>query len=200
MGTNTKLQESNDDEVVTIHGVSWEDLEHRLTRKGDAPLPRIAYLDGELELVSPSIEHERAKSNIGSLIEMYAVEREIEISSAGSWLLKNARRKAGAEPDECYIVGPYEDRKRPDFAIEVVKTSGGIDKLEIYRRLDVTEVWFWIRGAIEVHVLRDGAWVRAARSTFLPGLDLELLCACLDRPSTTAAIRAFRDALRAATR
>lgn len=91
-------------------------------------------------------------------------------------------------------------RKRPDFAIEVVKTGGGIDKLEVYRRLDVTEVWFWIRGAMQIHMLRDGAWEQVARSTFLPGLDLELLCACLDRPSTTAAIRAFRDALLAATR
>lgn len=189
-----------DHSVITLHGVSWEELERRLAHKGDAPIPRIAYLDGELELVSPSIEHERAKSNIGSLIEVYAIEFDIELSSAGSWLLQDRRRKAGAEPDECSIVGPYEDRKRPDFAIEVVKTGASIDKLEVYRRLDVTEVWFWIRGAMQIHVLRDGAWEQVARSTFLPGLDLELLCSCLDRPSTTAAIRAFRDALQAAKR
>lgn len=188
------------DEIVTMRGMSWAELERFLARKGDAPVPRIAYLDGELELMSPSIEHERAKSNIGALVETYAVDAGIRLSSAGSWLLKNKRRRVGAEPDECYIAGPYEDRKRPDFAIEVIKTGGGIDKLEVYRRLDVSEVWFWKRGAVEVHVLRDDAWVQVPRSTFLPELDLVLLCACLDRPSTTEAIWAFREGLRAAVR
>ena len=183
------------DRRVLLHGVSWAELERRLARKGDAPVPRIAYLDGELELVSPSIEHERAKSNIGALVEAYAIEAGIELSSAGSWLLKNRRRRAGAEPDECYIVGPYADRKRPDFVIEVVRSAGGLDKLEIYRRLDVREVWFWIRGAIQVHVWREAAWHLVTRSPSLPGLDLELLCACLDRPSTTAAVLALRAAL-----
>jgi len=43
------------------------------------------------------------------------------------------------EPDECYLVGD-QDKSAPDLAIEVIGTSGGIDKLEIYRRLDVGEV------------------------------------------------------------
>jgi len=182
-------------EVVTLADVSWRELEHRIALKHDEQIPRIRYLDGVLELVSPSVEHERAKSNIGALIEAYAVERGIELSSAGSWLLRNKRRRVGCEPDECYIVGPYGDRKRPDFAIEVIKTAGGLDKLEIYRRLDVNEVWFWHRGKIEVHGFDGTGWRRVERSSYLPDLDLALLCSFLDRPSTTAAIRDFRAAL-----
>jgi hypothetical protein len=32
-----------DHSVVTIHDVSWEELERRLAHKGDDSLPRIAY-------------------------------------------------------------------------------------------------------------------------------------------------------------
>ena len=67
-------------------------------------------------------------------------------------------KEAGCEADECYIFGPRpRDKARPDLAIEVVWTSGGLDKLEVYRRLEVGEVWFWKDGVIAVHVLdRDG--------------------------------------------
>jgi Uma2 family endonuclease len=49
-------------------------------------------------------------------------------------------KKVGLEPDECYSIG--HARKLPDFALEVVETSGGIDTLEAYRRLGFREVWF----------------------------------------------------------
>ncbi|MEM6520792.1 MAG: hypothetical protein AAF892_18895 [Cyanobacteria bacterium P01_D01_bin.71] len=38
--------------------------------------------------------------------------------------------------------------------IEVVVTSGGIDKLEGYRRLAVTEVWFWEDGVLKLYHLK----------------------------------------------
>ncbi len=43
-------------------------------------------------------------------------------------------------------------REAPDLAIEVIWTSGGIDKLESYRGLGVGEVWFWREGRMEVFV------------------------------------------------
>ena len=95
-----------------------------------------------------------------------------------------------------YIVGPDQDKERPDLAIEVIWTSGSIDKLEIYRRLKVGEVWFWKDGVLSVHVLSQGRYQRAERSALLPALDLALLCSFLDRRSATEAMRDFRDALR----
>jgi hypothetical protein len=41
---------------------------------------RIAFLDGALEIMSPSKDHERIKSYIGRLIEAYALERDIHLS------------------------------------------------------------------------------------------------------------------------
>jgi Uma2 family endonuclease len=77
-----------------------------------------------------------------------------------------------------------------------VWTSGGIDKLEIYRRLGIGEVWFWKASRIEVHVLRQQGYERTDRSALFPDLDMELLCSFLDHPTALQAVKAFREALR----
>jgi Uma2 family endonuclease len=84
----------------------------------------------------------------------------------------------------------------PDLAIEVVWTSGGIDKLDVYRGLGVGEVWIWREGAIEVYVLAGDAYERRARSEALPDIDLSLLAAHIDAEHQTEAVRTYRLALR----
>ncbi len=158
-------------------------------------VPRICYLDGAMELMSPSKDHERIKSYIGRMIEAYALERGIDLSPYGAWTLREAPKRAGVEPDECYLIGPDQDRDTPDLVIEVIWTSGGIEKLEAYRRLGVSEVWFWRDDAIEVHVLRDDDYTRQPRSAYLSGLDLTLVCSLLDKPTALQAIKALRHAL-----
>ncbi|HVS66366.1 MAG TPA: Uma2 family endonuclease [Thermoanaerobaculia bacterium] len=184
------------DQRLVRYGVPWEHFEAELALRGDRPVPRMAYLDGALELMTPSQRHENLKSMIGRLIEVYALENGIELSPYGSWTLRNAPQEAGVEPDECYIVGLDQTKEIPDLAIEVVWTSGGIDKLEIYRRLGVGEVWFWRAGRIAVHVLLDETYLKAPSSELFPGLDLELLCSFLDHPTATKAMREFREAIR----
>jgi Uma2 family endonuclease len=71
----------------------------------------------------------------------------VEFQTAGSWTVKNKRVRRGAEPDECYVFSGFAAPKRPDLAIEVIWTSGGIDKLNVYRKLGVPEVWCWEEGA-----------------------------------------------------
>jgi Uma2 family endonuclease len=183
------------DQRLVSYGVPWSHYEAQLALRGDAPVPRIAYLEGALELMSPSKDHERIKSYIGCLVEAYALERGIDLSPYGAWTLKSPPSQSGLEPDECYLVGD-QTKEAPDLAIEVVWTSGGIDKLEIYRRLGIGEVWFWKASRIEVHVLRQLRYERSDRSRLFPDLDLELLCSFLDRPTALQAVKAFRDALR----
>jgi Uma2 family endonuclease len=185
------------DQRLVTYGVPWAHYEAQLALRGEAAVPRMAYLEGALELMTPSKDHERVKSLIGCLVETYALERDIEFSPYGAWTLKSAPRQAGAEPDECYIVGSDQSKQIPDLAIEVVWTSGGIDKLEIYRRLRIGEVWFWKQGRIEIHVLRGDDYAREDRSLLFPDLDISLLCSFLDRPTALQAVRGFRDAVRA---
>src|SRR5262245_22136591 len=128
------------DQRLVRYGVPWSHFEVELALRGDRSSPRMAYLQGALEIMSPSKAHERIKSYIGMLVEAYALEAGLDLSPYGGWTLKNAPAEAGLEPDECYIVGSDQDKPAPDLAIEVVWTSGGINKLEIYRRLGVQEV------------------------------------------------------------
>jgi Uma2 family endonuclease len=186
------------DQRVVMHGISWSHYEAQLAVRGDSPSPRISYLDGAMELMSPSKDHERIKSYIGRLIEAFATDRGVDLSPYGAWTLKEAPKQAGVEPDECYLVGSDQSRETPDLVIEVIWTSGGIDKLEAYRRLRVSEVWFWKDGAIQIHVLRGDRYEPTEQSTSLPGLDPALLVSFLDRPTAIQAVRAFRAALAAA--
>ncbi len=183
------------DQRLVTYAVPWSHYEAQLALRGEAPVPRIAYLEGAMELMSPSKDHERIKSYIGCLVEAYALERGVDLSPYGAWTLKSPPKQSGLEPDECYLVGD-QDKEIPDLAIEVVWTSGGIDKLEIYRRLGVGEVWFWKDSRIEIHVLRQQDYERTDRSRLFPDLDLELLGSFLDRPTALQAVKAFRDALR----
>jgi Uma2 family endonuclease len=178
------------------HDVSWAQLAAFLRRKGEAGVPRIAYLDGVLELVTPGWDHGRVQSYLGRLVETYALERGILLSPYGQWTQRSKVKRAGAEPDECYQIGKQTPHRRPDLVIEVMWSPPRVDKLEIYRRLGVREVWLWRRGRLEVHVLRGRTWHQVARSPSLPGLDLDLLMTFLDRPTVIEAMRDFRDVLR----
>ena len=66
----------------------------------------------------------------------------------------------------------------------------------MYRKLGVREVWHWIDGQIQVHVLRGTRYAPVAESEALPGIDLVLLVSFLDRPTASRAIRDYRGALR----
>ncbi len=183
------------DEVHTRSNVSWSQLARYLAKKGERAVPRVTYLDGVLELVSPARGHEKHGAWIGALVAMYALERGIELSAYGSWTLKDELKRAGAEPDECFILGDDKGkRKRPHFAIEIQWSRKGIDKLEVYKRLGVREVWFWVSDALAVYVLKRGKFVEVERSAALPDLDLELR-SFLDRPTMTTAMREYRAAL-----
>jgi Uma2 family endonuclease len=183
------------DQRVIMHRVPWSHYEAELAVRGEKSVPRISFLEGTMELMRPSRDHERIAAWIARLVEVFAEEHGVELSPYGSWTLKHPAL-AGAEPDECYIVGEDLTKQRPDLAIEVVWTSGGIDKLEIYRWLGIAEVWFWNDEKITIHVLRGDHYEHVSRSAALPGLDVDLLCSFLDRSLLSAAKREYLAAIR----
>ena len=198
MYTQAEYEQHDDrpteDHIIHLSGISWEDYERLVAMRGDHSAPRIAYLNGEVEIMSPSQMHEAVKSMIGCLVETYCLERDIPFSTYGSWTLLAKDRSRGAEPDECYVFGTA-DSNQPHLAIEVVWTSGRIDKLDIYRKLGVKEVWYWRKGHIQPYCLRNDRYEPVATSEVLPGLNLDLLTSFLDRPTTYEAIRGYREAL-----
>ncbi len=185
------------DQRVTFYDVSWADFELILQIRGDHSGVRMTYLNGVLELMSPSVDHEGIKKVIARLLEAYAEETGIPFNGFGSWTLKNPARARALEPDECYSLSLGRPT-RPDLAIEVVWTSGGIDKLDVYRGLGVREVWFWREGGIEVYVLVDEQYERREHSTLLPDLDRAELARHIDTENQTESVRRYREAIRRA--
>ena len=110
--------------------------------------------------------------------------------------MRRAVRARGVEPDECYVLGTHKPQ-RPDFAIEVMWTTGGIDKLDVYQGIGVPEVWRWQDGKVEVHALRGHHYERISRSELLPELDPELLAELSTWEDQSGAVRALRARIRA---
>jgi malate dehydrogenase (oxaloacetate-decarboxylating)(NADP+) len=50
------------DQRVVMHGRSWADYEAQLALQGERSRPKLAYLDGDIELMSPSRDHEKLNS------------------------------------------------------------------------------------------------------------------------------------------
>lgn len=113
-----------EDQRVALYDVSWADFEVILHIRGDRAGVRLTYLNGVLELMSPSVDHEGIKTTIGRLLEAYAEERALTLNGFGSWTLKNPLRARALEPDECYSLSEGRPT-RPDIAIEVVWSPAG---------------------------------------------------------------------------
>jgi Uma2 family endonuclease len=179
---------------VRLTGVPWE-VYVALREAVDTPGVRMTYCEGELEIMSPLPEHEDTKTTIGRLVELYAIECDVRLYGYGSTTFRTAARAHGLEPDECYCVG-HRLKDVPDIAIEVVLTSGGLEKLPVYKRLKVREVWFWEGDAFHLHALRAKGYESIQASELLPGLDLEAVASFVRRSDQHEAVRAFRDWLR----
>jgi Uma2 family endonuclease len=181
--------------------VNWQGYQQLLALRGESSVPRITYLEGLAELMSPSRYHEIDKKRLARLLEAWSDITGVPLEGYGSWTLEDEEADRGAEADECYTVRRVvkSDRDRPDVAIEVVWTSGGINKLEVYRKLGVREVWFYQRGKLRFFALRreagDDVYREVPRSELLPELPVDVLLACMQEPDQTSAVRALRAAL-----
>jgi Uma2 family endonuclease len=184
------------DERVVLRGISWDRYEALLGFLGDDfPGVRVTYLEGALELMSPSRSHEAIKTMFARLIETYAMEARLDLNGYGSTTFRKRAKKRGAEPDECWSLGVMG--KVPDIAFEVIWASGGIDKLAVYQGLGVPEVWLWKAGAITIHLLGPKGYRKARRSRILPALDVAELARFLERADQTPAAIEYREGLQA---
>ena len=190
--------EPEQDQHVVLHGMSWPAFEAMLALRGDTSGVRMYYLDGEIELVSPTKIHEGRKTTLARLLETWALETGVDLNGFGSWTLKREIKEAGAEPDECYIIGPADSKDTPDVVIEVEWSRiTGLPKHEIYRRLGVPELWtLKADGRLLIRRLEGDRWIEQDKSSILPALDVAWLLRFLDVEPQSKAVRALRDELR----
>jgi Uma2 family endonuclease len=171
------LQPMHPDRIMNTSG-TWEQFQ--LIRQGfeSNSAVRLFYLNGIIEILMPGQSHEIFSHAIGVLLSLFLAIKGIVFVATGS----ADQVKEGcaiAQPDESYCIG--HRKAIPDLSIEVVFTSGGINKLDTYRALGSTEVWFWKDGTLELYHLRQQQYDRIQTSE-LPGLedlDLALLKRCV---------------------
>jgi Uma2 family endonuclease len=192
------LETQGESNPILLHNVTWEQLEQLDVILADTGA-RFTYLDGILEIMSPPSEaHEEPKSTVSRLVEAFLQDKAVRFYIQGS--LTQGKKKDGArlEPDECYSIGAK--KAVPDLAIEVTVTSGGINKLVIYARLKVPEVWFWEDGTIDIYCLREnGQYEKTSHSELLPDLNIELLAEHSRMADQYDAIQSFIKILRKTT-
>lgn len=170
--TQAVLETQRKNPCLTFYGISWLQLETIEAAFAEVAGVKFFYLDGTLEIMTTSPEHEEYKRTIGLLIEAYMREKNIRFYGTGGPTLGSEALKGRKEPDESYNL--QTKKTIPDLVIEVIFTSGGIDKLEFYKRIGVPEIWFWEDGNISIYYLRE-EYKKVNDSILLPDLDLGML-------------------------
>lgn len=191
--TDWKTSDEDSEERLILTGISWSRYDQLLNTLADHSPYRITYLSGILEIMSPSRRHEVSKKNIARLLEIYLEIAEIDFWGIGSTTLKLQEKQAGKEPDEAYCL--YTNKTIPDLVIEVIITSGSIKILEVYRRLEVSEVWLYQEDQLNIYYLDNNQYSLVNTSQLLPHLDLNLLTQFIDHPNPRMAIKEFRKLL-----
>ncbi|BAU09674.1 hypothetical protein LEP3755_01460 [Leptolyngbya sp. NIES-3755] len=184
------------DQRIVHHGRTWRQF--KLIQAGfeNAPGVRLSFYAGTIEIFMPGQAHETFASIIGCLLMIYLAQKGVAFVPTRS-MTQEKEGVASAQADESYCLNGL--KPIADLSIEVVFTSGGLEKLPRYQALGVPEVWFWEDGTLQLHHLRSAGYERIDRSE-LPGLedlDINLLKRCILIAETDAgeAIRVFQQSI-----
>ncbi len=177
-------------EPILISDLTWREFK-AVEQLIDRPGLKLSFLDGVLEIRKmPGKKHETIKERIGALLEIYLEFLGLDFTPTGSVTLENEFEKVKREGDKSYELGA--NRKHPDLVIEVVVSSGGINKLEAYKRLQIPEVWFWMNDELLFYSLGNEGHEAVSKSQLLPSLDVGLLMSCINTENHAQALREFR--------
>lgn len=163
------------EERILLHNVNWATYEQLLSNYEDGASPRFAFDRGTLEIMSPSSEHEELSDLITQLVFILAEEWNFEYRSFGRTTFRREELESGIEPDGCFYIQSV-DRisgvKRldlaahppPDIAIEVDVTSPSLNKLPIYARIGVPEIWRYDGQKLTVFLLQGSEYQESHES------------------------------------
>jgi len=132
--------------------VSWQTYERLPDEQQDNAATRLNYDRGVLEIMIPSLRHERIKHLLATLVELIAAERGLDAEGLGSITFRREELARGFEPYAAFYLR-HAARMRgletvdlcrdpaPELVIEIDISYGSLDKLPVYAGLRVAEVW-----------------------------------------------------------
>jgi Uma2 family endonuclease len=196
---------------LELFHIDWDEYEHLLTQmESFHPGHRLSYDRGRLIVVSPSIEHERAKEFISGLVHALAEEMDVTLEPAGATTFKRKLLKKGVEPDTCFyvqnaalVIGRrtfrHGEYPAPDVAVEIDMSNDSLDKFPIYAALGVPEIWRYDGVTTRFYELVNENYEHIQNSRAFPTLTANVITQHLELRKTdghTAALKAFRQMLR----
>lgn len=171
-------QREFEDSIACLTKVNWLSYQNLSESLGDISWCRISYANETLELMAPGRNHERISDRISQLIMAYGDEYDLDYFALRSTRITK-EGQISKEPDVSFAIGA--DKQKPDLAVEVNYTSGKIDDLEIYRRLEIKEVWMWDqKRGLEFYVLEKDGYKKSSHSYFLERISSKILEQYLD--------------------
>ncbi len=207
MATIQKAKAPTQEQRIVLHNISWQTYECLLADHESASAPRFTYDRGDLEIMSPLLEHEDRRWATERLVEAAVQEMGVEFMNAGSTTFKRQDLDRGFEPDSCfYIQNELAVRHKrsldlrtdppPDVVIEIDLTHSSIDKLDLFATLGIPEVWRYEGGRVAILLLSSGAYVPTDESRALPGVtasDVSKLIAAVGMTGRAAWLRRVRE-------
>ncbi|MEH2468396.1 Uma2 family endonuclease [Nostoc sp.] len=189
------VDQPTEEKLVTLKDVSWEQFKGIETQLQENRNVRLSYLSGILEIMSPiGDKHEKVKRTFGLLLEAYMKKLGIRFYCRGGFTLEEPGYASGT-PDESYSIGT--EKEVPDIVIEIIVTSGTINRKELYKPKKVPEVWFWKSNEIKIFRLSEsGEYEQVNRSGFFLDLDPALLLHYIAMPDQYDAVVEFEQAIR----
>ena len=188
------------------YNVSWEEFENILTQMGDNRATRLAYDRGTLEIIMPTQTHEYYKEIISFLVQELADEMGLDCEPYGSTTWRQKAKEAGAEPDNSfYIQNESLVRGRvdinldqdppPDLLLEIDYTSKSLDRMPIYARLGVPELWRYDENALKIYQLEAGEYKEIDGSLAFEGFPAQQIPGFIEQ-NLTAGRRVLRQSFR----
>ena len=192
--------------TLILTGVPWEAYEQLLTDLGDSSGKRVTYDNGRLEVMSPSLKHERFTRVIERLACAIAEAADVPIECLGSMTYKQEWLARGVEPDACFYIknaAPIIGKERidlnidppPDIVVEIDISHESSTKFAIYAGMGVPELWHCCDQQARIYSLIDESYVEIEASVVFPALTSEVLSQFLEQALSegqTATVKSFR--------
>jgi Uma2 family endonuclease len=197
---------------LILYAVPWEQYT-RLLRTFSEQHLRLTYDRGTLEIMTYTHKHESWSAFLGYMVVTLTQELKLPLHLGGSTTLRRKRKQRGLEPDKCYwITHEAEMRGKerfnlrtdppPDLAIEVDITRSCLNRMGIYAKLRVPEVWRYHAKGLDFFVLNAAGKYEAATCSTLFALpiapaDLMPFLHMRGQMDDNSVIAQFRDCIRA---
>jgi Uma2 family endonuclease len=164
---------------VLLNNISW-DLFRRIVAEDEARrVPRLAYNDGALELMTPSRRHESTTRTLQALVDRLADAWDLDLVDTGSTTLQDILLQKGVEPDSAHFIqhaaeafhdksSPFPGGLPPDLIVEVEITQALVARLPIFAAMGVPEIWHATTAGVAILTLQSGGYERASVSLAFP--------------------------------